>query len=584
MQYQLVMASGDSASTAATSASAALALLANLSDAADEEQVIRRTLAAASHVVPTGLAALVLESEGRWEAHGTAAGGQLPRPLALRLERAAARWSSPDASPGTLRGYARTWARELRAAGTRLGYLVCASQDRDEGGPDPRLLDVLAPHAAAALVAVRLPAERAARADVLRAIHSRFEEALWERNRHLEIHEELTAAAMDADGSGSVARALHRILGVPVVLEDSEGALLAVAGGSGDPRALSPARLGRLRQRLRHAEQPITAGGLIAYAVRCGPDRLASIWLAGESADLPRELTLVALEHGATALAAELERERRLAEAELRLRRDVTEELLEGALPDEPATRGRLRALGVDLDEPARVGVVRPGRDISSTWLLDSIRSAGVPLATFRQGRIAFVAADGAAWSNLQELLARLSGDPRLAVGVGSVCRSIADYRQSYEEACRAADLGGRTGERVVRFDELGVLKVLLAAEDPAVLESFVDEVIGPLVAYDLARRAELVPTLAAYLESGGSVQEAAAALFVHPSTLKYRLKRIRELSGLDLSDPRVRFQAQLATKARQVLDAVAGREWPLRSPEEPRGALLWASLERTDI
>jgi hypothetical protein len=562
-----------------------LAAMAYLADAEREDEVVERSLAVVTAVAGSDLAVLLLESEDGWIACGTLSGAPLPRPLAARLKRAAARWSVAGSRPGPLRGFASTSVHELRVGGARLGYLVAASGSAVEpDGPAADLLDLLARQASAALLAVRLAAEQAARGEVLRAVQSRLDEALWERNRHLEIHEQLTAAAVESERSGAVAQALHRILGVPVVVEDAEGALLAVEGGSGDPRGLSPSRLARLRQRLQHAEGPVTAGGIVAYPVRSGREGLASIWLASESADLPGQLTAVALEHGATALALELERERRLAEAELRLRRDLTEELLEGTLAEEPEALERLEALGVDVSEPARAGVVRPERDISPTWLLDTVRSAGVRLATFRQGRVAFVAPEDAAWSELQELIARVSGDPRLAVGVGSVCRTIADYPRSYEEARRAADLGARTGERLVRFDELGVLKVLLATEDPAVLESFVDELLGPLVAYDLARRTELVPTLAAYLERGGSVREAAAALFIHPSTLKYRLKRIRELSGLDLSDPRVRFEAQLATKARQVLEAAAGRERPGRRGDEPRGALLWTSLQGTDV
>ena len=562
-----------------------LAAMGHLADAEREDEVVERSLAVVTAVAGSDLAVLLLESEDGWTACGTLGGATLPGPLAARLKRAAARWSVAGSRLGPLRGFASTSVHELRVGGARLGFLVAASGSAVEhDGPATELLELLARQASAALLAARHTAEQAARGEILRAVQSRLDEVLWERNRHLEIHEQLTAAAVEGGRSGAVAQALHRTLGVPVVVEDAEGALLAVQGGSGDPRGLSPSQLARLRQRLRHAEQPITAGGLIAYPVRSGQARLASIWLVGESADLPGELTMVALEHGATALAVELERGRGLAEAELRLRRDLTEELLEGTLPDERATLERLQALGIDVSNPARVGVVRPERDISSTWLLDNVRSAGVRLATFRQGRVAFVASEDAAWLEIQERLARVSGDPRLAVGVGSACHTIADYPRSYGEARRAADLGARTGERLVRFDELGVLKVLLATEDPAVLESFVDELLGSLVAYDLARRAELVPTLAAYLECGGSVREASVALFIHPSTLKYRLKRIRELSGLDLSDPGVRFQVQLATKARQVLEAAAGREWPGRRGDEPRGALLWTSLEGTDV
>jgi DNA-binding PucR family transcriptional regulator len=65
------------------------------------------------------------------------------------------------------------------------------------------------------------------------------------------------------------------------------------------------------------------------------------------------------------------------------------------------------------------------------------------------------------------------------------------------------------------------------------------------------------VETLHHYLESGGSPAATAKALFVHASTVKYRLTRIREVGGYDLSKPATRFELQLATQAWVVLQAL---------------------------
>jgi DNA-binding PucR family transcriptional regulator len=65
------------------------------------------------------------------------------------------------------------------------------------------------------------------------------------------------------------------------------------------------------------------------------------------------------------------------------------------------------------------------------------------------------------------------------------------------------------------------------------------------------------VATLSGYLECGGSYDAAAKALAVHRSTLRYRLERIREVSGHDLSDPDTRFNLQLATRAWGTLRAM---------------------------
>ena len=85
-----------------------------------------------------------------------------------------------------------------------------------------------------------------------------------------------------------------------------------------------------------------------------------------------------------------------------------------------------------------------------------------------------------------------------------------------------------------------------------------VREQIGPLIDHDATRKAPLIPTLRAYLDANGHQPTAAAACFIHVSTLKYRLKKIRELLDGDLSDPEVGFQLRLAFKLMDLQDALA--------------------------
>ncbi|MCU1489764.1 MAG: sugar diacid utilization regulator, partial [Acidimicrobiaceae bacterium] len=69
--------------------------------------------------------------------------------------------------------------------------------------------------------------------------------------------------------------------------------------------------------------------------------------------------------------------------------------------------------------------------------------------------------------------------------------------------------------------------------------------------------RAELVATLAAYLECGGSYDATSKVLSVHRNTLKYRLRRIREISGHDLTNSDTHFNLQLATRAWRTLEVL---------------------------
>jgi DNA-binding PucR family transcriptional regulator len=94
------------------------------------------------------------------------------------------------------------------------------------------------------------------------------------------------------------------------------------------------------------------------------------------------------------------------------------------------------------------------------------------------------------------------------------------------------------------------VYELLSEAADPGVVEVFVRTWLGPLLDYDAQRGANLVHTLARYLDCGGNYDATAEALALGRSTVRYRLGRIRQISGRDLTDPDTRFQLQLATRA----------------------------------
>ncbi len=113
--------------------------------------------------------------------------------------------------------------------------------------------------------------------------------------------------------------------------------------------------------------------------------------------------------------------------------------------------------------------------------------------------------------------------------------------------------------DQAVRFDDLGVYRLLVGTEDLGEVERFIERWIGTLLEYDEKRNAELVRTLMHYLQHGGNYVATAGSLIVHRNTLKYRLQRIRQISGLDLSDPEVFFNLQLATRAWQTLSALRG-------------------------
>jgi sugar diacid utilization regulator len=282
------------------------------------------------------------------------------------------------------------------------------------------------------------------------------------------------------------------------------------------------------------------------------------------------EHELVALEEGALVLAMELAHLRALAETELRLRRDLVDDLLAGT--DDESARSRAAALGHDLTGPHHVLLVdwAQVREDALVQVVEqaALRVLGAPplLARRRAGLVAIVArpaawADRHRWGLLRdELTRRLRGYPG-SIGVSGAFTAPSEVSRSYDEAERALRIrqGSASPAGVTVHDELGIYR-LLAAGDQEETEKFVREWLGALLDYDAAHRTGMVTTLWQYYECGGNYDQTAEALFICRSTVRYRLRRIRQLTGLDLGDVDSRLNLHVATRAWQVLWGSSGR------------------------
>jgi DNA-binding PucR family transcriptional regulator len=472
------------------------------------------------------------------------------------------------AAGGPVRVPAREWAWAYPLGGPsgHFGHLVVAA-DQPPTGEEQFLLRALAQQTGAALANQRLHAQEQATAAELSVVNERLRGTVGALERSMEIHARLTAVAVSGEGPDGIARAVHELTGLPVAIEDRYGNLRAWAGPDRPdpyPKDL-PARREQLLRRALTSTRPVREGhNLMALAHPQG-DVLGVILLVDPSGRAG-EHEVMALEHGATILAMELARVRSLAESELRIRRDLVDELLTGT--DEESALARATALGYDLQRPHRVLVVEGhGRTRDNDAFFQAVRHAAreEPAGTLlvaRGAQVVLLADREADWESLRHAVLRELGGGRARIGVGERCELIADFPRSYDQARLAMRLlaTAEWDDRAVRFDDLGVYRLLIGNESLGEVERFVQQWIGPLLAYDQQRGADLARTLSHYLERGGNYEATAKALIVHRNTLKYRLQRIRQITGLDLSDPETCFNLQLATRAWHTLTA-------LRSP-----------------
>jgi len=127
----------------------------------------------------------------------------------------------------------------------------------------------------------------------------------------------------------------------------------------------------------------------------------------------------------------------------------------------------------------------------------------------------------------------------RVSVGISAPATGMAALSGALHEASsarRLAVLRGQTAISIVTSDEVASHELLLATVPGSVLRSFRERLLGPLLAYDQRHKAELLPTLREFLACSGSWNACAARMYVRVNTVRYRIHRMEELTGRDLS------------------------------------------------
>ncbi len=534
----------------------ALLMLSILMTDGDEGQILRLAAASAPSLGDWRVEGFVLDGVFRpGEPNGQASWAARLTTQVAELGTPGGRLSVPE------RGWA--WALPLPSgSGRTLGQLVI-SADRPPSADDEFLLQVLAQQVGVALSNARLhERDRLAAAELL-ATNTKLSETVATLRHHTEIHDRLARAAATGAGRPGIAQVLHGLTGRSIAIEDRYGNLRAWAGpGCPDPYPKdSPARREALVRRLERELRPVRDRGRLVVLAMARPDVLGVIALMDPDGTATG-LEAMALEHGATVLAVELARLRGRVDAELRQRGELVNDLLNG-LDDEGAAL-RAEVLGHDLGRPHRVVLVEGGPAPDGEDFLHTVRRAArdrqlTALIGARSNAVVIVTGDDADWAALRASTLRELAGGHCRVAVGELCDRPSALPRSYREAELALRLqtSAAAADRVSRYSALGVFRLLAALPDHGDMQLYVRQWLGPLIDYDARRGTELVATLTAYLEQGGNYAVTSRQLSVHRNTLKYRMQRIRELSGLEPNDPDVRFNLQLAARAWTTLRAL---------------------------
>ena len=389
----------------------------------------------------------------------------------------------------------------------------------------------------------------------------------------------LSEAVESGAGLPAVARAAARLLDASVALIDRSSAVLAVAGASsGQEQKLLSGGEGVTAVELRVAD---TVVGELRYRAKASP----------EPAIARMVTTLLALELERSRSPQWESEEAAAAFVAAVLRRDVT---------DRRDIVAQAEELGADLDRGAGVVVLRaaPRAAQAGEWRERVLVLAQRALRSLAPGSLA--ASDGGEAAEISaivpaeddERLARAAaglsrelgdglGGFHLTVGRSRRCADPVDLYRAGSEARLAVNVGEAEGRPLLAFEDTGAYRLLLPAmsEDPAELERFYGETIRPLVDYDEQYETELVATVEAYLDNDGNVAATAKQLFTHRHTIRYRLERVRELCGHDVSGTEGREKLGLGLKAMRVL-GIASPRGPAMEPGAKGGKVARAAEE----
>ena len=425
--------------------------------------------------------------------------------------------------------------------------------------------------------------------------------------RALAAHERLERVVLSERGLDALAGTLATLIGAAVLVFDARGEPLAQRAFR---RTLEPDEVAALQTELcerrtrphpsraflpshpgladRSLALPVAADGAPGNGGDQRGERVPQAWLVaikdggGPLSDFDR----LTLHQAVMIVALELLRGRVAGDTERRLAGDVLAALVGGELTGAELAR-RLEPFGLS-ERVAAIVVPRPngGRGPSAPVedaLAQALRDEASPGLVASTGALTCGLVPGVEEDELFSLAGRVAQRLKTATGAPlnlGVGRPVlgADARRTFHEArCAVEALAmgvdepthnvtpGNGGHpttptrpaaalRVATYKDLGSFQLLLSLQEDEALRLFCDSILGPIEASEGHYGGELMRSLEAFIEENGQWERAARRLYCHRHTLRYRIRRVEELTGRDLSSARDRIEFWLALRGRELV------------------------------
>jgi purine catabolism regulator len=402
--------------------------------------------------------------------------------------------------------------------------------------------------------------------------------------RALSAHERLERIVLSEQGLEGVTAALASLIGGTAMVYDTRGETLARSDGDAplSPEVLEAAAA-ELRKRARAGARRgyAPSGELHGHALALpvvrtpaggdGDGPAPQAWLvAVKDRGALGEFDRLVLHQAVTVVALELLRRRVADDTERRLAGDVLSAMVSGELAGAELAR-RLEPFG--LRDRVGVLMLTPPRSVKalvedglSAALRDEV-PGGLVAGTGKFSCALLPLERGETDEDMFELAERVRArvarvaDMALPAGAGRGVAPV-DLRRTFHEARCALEAQALSGEAngdgkphlLATYRDLGSFQLLLSLQDDDALRLFCDSILAPIEDGEGAYGGELMRSLEAFIECNGQWERAARQLYCHRHTLRYRIRRVEELTGRSLDSARDRIDFWLALRGRELV------------------------------
>jgi purine catabolism regulator len=392
------------------------------------------------------------------------------------------------------------------------------------------------------------------------------------------VQERLTRIVLDERGLDALVGAIAGLVGGSVLVFDGRGAPLARRAFRRDLADADVAVIAEALRRRARAETFVPGPDLLAARALALPvpapgaarDGRPQAWLVAVKDDGGlAEADRLVLHQAVTVVALELQHRHAAETTEQRLAGDVLREVVEGRLAGAELAR-RLAPFG--LEGRVSALVLAPGRRTGGAEALaGALRDEALPGVVAASGQLTVALLPELGEDDLVEVAQRLrervgrtlGGEPPpagagRAVAAGDARRALHEARCALEARVLGARANGdgraAMHAGVATHHDLGSFQLLLSLQDSDALRLFCDALLAPIEAGEGHYGGELLRSLEAFIEANGQWETAAKRLFCHRHTLRYRIRKIEELTGRDLSSAKDRIEFWLALRGRELV------------------------------